>query len=90
MVANGDFETGSLFPWIRTAPSPSPCLGTPGAQVIPPSRLTGSYHLQDTCKGQIDKISQQFMAIAGETYIVSFWLQATAVTSNMLANVSIT
>lgn len=90
MLANGNFETGSLSPWTRATPVPSNCAGNSGAQVTTPSRLNGNYHLQDGCKGNIDKVSQQFSAIAGETYVVSFWLQTDSTASSTLANVSIT
>jgi hypothetical protein len=88
MLSNGNFETGSLSPWIRTPPVGS-CLNSPGGHVVTSSPDTGNYNLQDQCKSLIDKISQSFMSTAGQMYIVSFWLRSDSTTSNMLANVSL-
>lgn len=89
MLANRDFETSSLSPWIKTAAVPSPCIGGSSAQVTSPSRQSGSYHLEDNCKQRSDKISHEFVVTAGQTYILSFWLKTGLVASTMLANVTI-
>ena len=74
MLVNGDFESGSLSPgWIRTTPNGA-CGSTGGAisNVLP---RTGSYSLQDGSTGCADQISQSFPVIAGQVYVVSFWIQ---------------
>lgn len=88
MVGNGNFETGSLAPWIRTTPN-GPCVGTPGGQVGTASPHTNIYSLQDKCKNRADQISQQFTAIAGQTYIVSFWLKSGATGSGISFSITL-
>ncbi len=71
MLINGDFETGSLSPWVRTLPNGA-CSGLAG-QVSSTQPYTGNYSLFDGSFMCADEISQGFNAIAGDIYIVSFW-----------------
>ncbi|CAF1691991.1 unnamed protein product [Adineta ricciae] len=81
MILNGDFETGTFAPgWQRTQATNSSCGIFPGqiSNVMP---RTGTYSIRDgslTCK---DKISQTFMATAGDIYIVSYWYKTNALGS---------
>ncbi|CAF4205213.1 unnamed protein product [Rotaria magnacalcarata] len=78
MLSNGGFESGSMAPWVRSLPN-GPCTGWSSAVsttvygVLPHS---GNYYYIDGSYGCADEISQSFGAIAGEEYIVSFWIQS--------------
>jgi hypothetical protein len=74
MLSNGGFETGSLSPWIKTAGS----CGESGGVMSTGSPHSGSYALADGSVNCADKISQQFTAIAGQIYVVSFWLRSSS------------
>jgi hypothetical protein len=87
MLNNGGFETGSLSPWIRTTPNGT-CVGIPG-QTNTMSPHTGTYNLSDGSNGCADQISQQFTAITGEVYIVSFWLKSSLTGSVISAQVTL-
>jgi hypothetical protein len=88
MIGNGGFETGSLFPWIRTTPN-GICTGSPAQVTTVLLPHSGTYHLRDGSQGCADQIGQQFMANAGQLYIVSFWLKSGALASGILANVTL-
>ena len=87
-MSNGGFETGSLAPWIRTTLN-GPCISSPGGQVGTASPHTNTYNLQDECRTHADQINQQFTAIAGQTYIVSFWLKSGAMTSGIFFSITL-
>jgi hypothetical protein len=87
MIINGGFETGSLSPWVRTIPNGN-CPGSPG-QVGTLSPHSGTYSVNDGSNGCADEISQQFMATAGEVYIVSFWLNPGSTGSVIAATVTL-
>ena len=87
MLTNGDFETGSLSPWVRTNPNGA-CSGSPG-HVSSPLSLTGNYSLSDGSSGCADEVSQQFMATAGQVYVVSFWLKSGQAGSGVSALVTL-
>ncbi|CAF4174688.1 unnamed protein product [Adineta steineri] len=73
MLVNGGFESSSFLPgWTQTALN-GPCVSPGAVNTVAPH--TGSYSLQDgsiTCTA--DQISQSFAVIAGQTYVVSFWM----------------
>jgi hypothetical protein len=87
MLINGGFETGSLFPWMRTTPNGA-CSGVAGA-VSNYAPHTGIYGLRDGSYQCADEISQQFMATAGQNYILSFWMLSGAPGTGILANVTL-
>jgi hypothetical protein len=74
MLINGGFETGSLSPWVETTPNGN-CGGL-AASVTNTLPFTGNYSLIDGSFSCADEVSQQFMATAGQIYVVSFWLKA--------------
>jgi hypothetical protein len=91
MLVNGDFETGSLNPWVRTQPSGS-CWGQQAAVTNAAGvAYTGSYGLWDGSTGCFDQIAQSFVATSGQTYVISFWLESTGPSSNgIYTNIFIT
>ena len=89
MLVNGGFESGSLSPWVVTLPN-GPCLfGSPHGQVCNTLSHTGSYDYCDGCNTVADEVSQSFMAIAGSTYVISFWLSTGSIGSVMTPLVTI-
>jgi len=88
MLNNGGFETGSLSPWIRTTPN-GVCSGTPAQITSAMSPHSGTYQLSDGSNGCTDQISQQFTAITGDVYIVSFWLKSGLSGSGISAQVTL-
>ena len=73
MLENGDFETDSLAPWIRTDPY-GPCGGSAGrADGSSPQR--GSYHLLDGSDNFPDLVSLSLSVTIGQLYTISFWLR---------------
>jgi hypothetical protein len=76
MLLNGGFESGSFLPsWTTSTPNGA-CGGFgSGAQIDMSWCHTGSYCLVDGCVGRSDQISQSFTAIAGQVYLISFWLK---------------
>ena len=72
MLVNGDFETGSLSPWVITSVN-GPCSSIPG-QICTGNVYGGTYEYCDGCSRIPDELSQSFTATAGHVYVVSFWL----------------
>ena len=90
MITNGGFETGSLSPWVAcvsngTTLCPS---GSPVA-VGTLSPHSGTYAVTDGCNGYTDCIRQSFSAVAGQTYVVSFWMKSGTIGSGIIANVTL-
>jgi hypothetical protein len=79
MLVNGDFETGSLSPWVRTFPNGT-CPGVPG-KICSTNSYNGNYNYCDGCNTIPDQLSQSFMATTGHVYVVSFWLATGALGS---------
>ena len=82
-LVNGGFETGSLSPWIQTFPygyDPD-SLPTEVANSAGVAR-TGTYGLRDGSYRHADQVAQSFGAISDQTYVISFWLKSTVVTSS--------
>lgn len=73
LLDNGDFENGSLAPWIRTDPY-GPCNGSAG-RVTGTNPRNGIYHLLDGSDDCPDFISQSFFVTTGQLYTISFWLK---------------
>ena len=92
MLINGGFENATLTPWIRTAPNGDSCGGQQAAvSNRTGSARTGRYFLWDGQENCYDQVEQVFDVIAGETYIISFWLRSTVSSgSNIYAKLSIT
>jgi hypothetical protein len=73
MLVNGGFESGSVSPgWTVTLP-----YGVCGAAGSVTSNIphTGSYSFMDGSVGCADQLSQSFAVIAGQVYVVSFWIE---------------
>jgi len=87
MISNGDFETGSLSPWVVTLPNGS-CGGL-RAGVSTSSPHNGTYSLIDGSMGCADQLSQQFTATAGDIYVISFWLKSGSTGSGISARVTL-
>ena len=91
LLVNGGFESGTLAPWIRTTPNGSNCTG----QIAAVTNSAGLAHagiwfLWDGEVNCYDQIEQHFSVIAGEAYVISYWLRSTTTTgSPIFANVSI-
>ncbi|CAF1381361.1 unnamed protein product [Adineta ricciae] len=88
MLSNGDFESGSFSPgWTRVAPTGCGS-GTTG-YISSSYRRTGSYGYADGCNSHTDQLSQSFVATAGQSYIVSFWLKSGANGSGVSISVTL-
>ena len=86
MISNGGFETGSLSPWTTFLLNGT--LGSPAA-VGHLSPHSGIYALDDGSNGQSDSLRQTFSAVAGQMYIVSFWLKSGATGTGTIVNVTL-
>ena len=89
MLSNGNFESGNLSPWVVTTPY-GPCLngGTVG-RICSLWPLAGSYDYCDGCNTVPDQVAQSFMAIAGDVYVISFWLGTRAIGPGISALVTL-
>jgi hypothetical protein len=89
MLVNGDFESGTLLPgWTASTPNGN-CACSYDAAVDNYNCHTGSYCLKDGCCGVADQISQSFMATAGQSYFVSFWLLGNGGYGTVFVNVTL-
>jgi len=73
-LINGDFETGSLSPWIKTTPNGNCIEIINGLSSIWPRN--GAYSFYDGTRGCADQISQNFTVSADRLYRISFWLKS--------------
>ena len=80
-VFHGGFESGSLSPWFRRAPNGNSCGGQQRAVSNSGGARTGSWFLWDGAINCYDQTEQTFNVVAGETYVISFWLKFTITTS---------
>ena len=90
MLVNGDFETGSLSPWVVSHPNGT--CGSWGAAVTNSVGVarTGNYGLWDGSTGCFDQVDQSFNVTLGQQYEVSFWVKSRNVSSTgIYANFSI-
>lgn len=87
LLINGGFETGSLSPWTVTS-SPSGCSSGAGSVVSSPCSY-GVYCYKDGCKFGSDFLRQQFNVMAGELYVISFFLQLGVTGSVAFINVTL-
>ena len=85
IIGNGNFETGNLLPWTV---STSSC-GSSGAQITNSGCRTGGYCVKAGCKVTYEQLRQSFSAVAGETYVISFWLLVTQTGPNSYTNVTL-
>ncbi|CAF4107740.1 unnamed protein product [Adineta steineri] len=83
MLVNGGFESGPASPgW--TLSTPYGTCSTPG-KINTVSPRTGLYSLQDGSSScTADQISQSFAVIAGQTYVVSFYIK-TGLTGSVIS-----
>lgn len=86
-LSNTGFETGSVSPWVVSFPHGS--CGSASASTTTSMSKTGMYSIWDGSTGCADRISQQFSAVAGQVYIVSFWLASGTLSSTSTANVTL-
>lgn len=73
LLINGDFETGNLSPWTLT--SSSSCQSSSGGIVTNSPCTYGHFCYEDGCKQESNFLRQQFNVIAGEMYVISFYLK---------------
>ena len=79
MLLNGGFESGSFSPgWSVTTPNGNCISASVAASIATTSCHTGSYCVKDGCNSRADQVSQSFVAIAGQSYFISFWLKASS------------
>jgi hypothetical protein len=71
LITNGGFETGNLNGWNYSG---SCFLLTGQSHSGSSSSKTGNYYYYDPCRNFGDTISQTFSTVAGDTYVISFWL----------------
>jgi hypothetical protein len=88
-LVNGGFETGSLSPWTVSFPYGGCQNGGVSGTICHAGALSGSYSYCDGCNTVPDELSQSFMAVAGDVYIVSFWLE-TGSTANSGISTTVT
>ncbi|CAF0715823.1 unnamed protein product [Adineta steineri] len=88
MLLNGGFESGSASPgW--TLSTPYGVCSTPGV-INTVSPRTGLYSLQDgSTSCTADQISQSFAVIAGQTYVVSFYIKTGTTGSGISISVTL-
>jgi hypothetical protein len=70
MIVNGGFELG-MSNWTRVGN----CSGPIATVVVSPAEaMTGSNYLKSACRLFGERISQNFSTIAGNLYVIRFWL----------------
>jgi hypothetical protein len=71
LISNGGFESGNLNGWNYTGT----CNHYAGVAYSGSSYAnTGNYYYYDRCALYGDTISQSFSTVAGDIYVISFWL----------------
>ena len=75
IVVNGDFETGSLPPWVNTGDTRFTSVSTTNPH-------TGSFSLQTGPTASDGFIDQDLPTVAGQGYDVTFWLENDDTSSN--------
>ncbi|MGA2138690.1 MAG: protease pro-enzyme activation domain-containing protein [Verrucomicrobiia bacterium] len=74
LVENGGFETGDFSYWTLTGdPSSSSSYVDDGSQFIMP--YDGGYAAVLSEAGSVADLSQTLPTVAGQTYVISFWLE---------------
>ncbi len=87
LIINGGFETGNLNGWNYSG---SCFVFTGQAYYGSNYAKTGNYYYYDRCSQYGDTISQTFPTIAGDTYVISFWLTNYACcTATEIANITL-
>lgn len=88
IIHNGDFETGSLSSWATSFTTQCQFLGY-SINVSLSSPRSGRFSARDGCHGAMDNLSQRFNALAGQIYVVSFWLKTNETGPGVIANVTV-
>ncbi|CAF3927531.1 unnamed protein product [Rotaria sp. Silwood1] len=88
LITNGGFEAGNLNGWSYTGS----CNYYTGSVYLGASNAkSGSYYYYNPCAKYGDTISQAFSTVAGDTYVISFWLtNYECCVTTEIANVTIT
>jgi hypothetical protein len=69
-IVNGGFELG-MSNWTRVGS----CSGSPASVVLSPAQaMKGNSYLKSACRLSGERISQKFSTIAGNLYVIRFWL----------------
>jgi hypothetical protein len=76
MLLNGGFESVLSHPVGQQLNQMETISDSVAAGIASASCHTGSYCVKDGCNSRADQVSQHFVAIAGESYFISFWLKA--------------
>ncbi|CAF2626560.1 unnamed protein product [Rotaria sp. Silwood2] len=88
LIVNGGFEAGALTGWSYSGS----CYFYTGTAYSGSSYAkSGSYYYYDRCSQYGDTISQTFATVAGDIYVISFWLtNYSCCSATEIANVTIT
>ncbi len=71
MIVDGSFESGNIGAWAYSGT----CDFLIGADYDDIAKAhSGQWFYYDQCGGTGDTISQTFPTVAGDTYVISFWL----------------
>ena len=71
LITNNGFESGSLTGWTYSGQ----CQSYTGTAYLDSTRAkSGNRYYYGRCANIGDRISQTFATVAGDTYIISFWL----------------
>ena len=88
LIVNGGFESGSLSGWNYSGTC-SVYIGT--AYSGSSYAKAGSYYYYDRCSQNGDTMSQSFVTVPGDTYVISFWMtNYSCCSTTEIANITIT
>ncbi len=89
VLINGDFENGTLMGWTQYCATNSNCGTGYYGQLTNSTCYSGSYCYVDKCDNY-DYLTQSFVTVSGDYYLISFYLRIYSSGSGHTASVMLT